>query len=191
VVDELVDIYDENDKYMNMQMMKSVAHAKAMWHRAVHVWIYNSTGQILLQKRSDDLEIYPGCWDITCTGHVRSGEELKSAAHREVLEELGINIDESKLKYVELQKNITSHADKQKGIINTYYHLNHVFLLKYDLSSSDLKFHDGEVQSAKFMFISNIEKLLMTHEDNFTPTKEKWNYMLGIIKKEMLKVHKD
>jgi isopentenyl-diphosphate Delta-isomerase len=73
-------------------------------------------------------------WDITCTGHVRAGEELKSAAHREVLEELGITIDESKLKYVEMQKNITSHADKQKGIINTYYHLNHVFLLKYDLS---------------------------------------------------------
>ena len=52
MVDELIDIFDENNNALNVQKMKSEAHKLGLWHRASHIWIYNSSGEILLQLRA-------------------------------------------------------------------------------------------------------------------------------------------
>ena len=59
MADELIDIYDENNKPLGIQKMKSEAHRDGLWHRASHVWIYNSKGEILLQLRAKNKELWP------------------------------------------------------------------------------------------------------------------------------------
>ena len=61
-----------------------------MRHRAVHIWVYNSRGELLLQQRSVRKECFPGLWDSSAAGHVDRNEGYDDCAVRELAEELGL-----------------------------------------------------------------------------------------------------
>ncbi|MGV7468041.1 NUDIX domain-containing protein, partial [Mycobacterium kansasii] len=63
-------------------------HRDGDYHRAVHVWIYcESTNELLLQKRSDCKDSWPGQWDISSAGHISAGDSSLITARRELHEE--------------------------------------------------------------------------------------------------------
>ena len=68
----------------------------------VHLHVFNSRGEVYLQKRPDWKDIQPGKWDTAVGGHVDYGETPEQALQREVREELGITAFEPQLigKYV-------------------------------------------------------------------------------------------
>ncbi|KAL6764854.1 NUDIX hydrolase domain-like protein [Haematococcus lacustris] len=55
-------------------------HAKGIWHQAVHVLVFNSAGQLLLQQRSQGKRVCPGSWDLSCAEHLSQGESFHQAA---------------------------------------------------------------------------------------------------------------
>ena len=59
-------------------------------HPVVHLRLFNSRGEIFLQKRSQVKDIQPGKWDMSVGGHVSPGETLEQALKRETSEELGL-----------------------------------------------------------------------------------------------------
>lgn len=59
-------------------------------HPVVHLHIFNSAGELYLQKRSEHKDIQPGKWDTAVGGHVDFGEEVYQALFREAREELGV-----------------------------------------------------------------------------------------------------
>jgi 16S rRNA (adenine1518-N6/adenine1519-N6)-dimethyltransferase len=69
---------------------RSLVHANNLLHRAVHVLIFNSTGEIFLQFRSPSKDRHPLKWDSSAAGHVGAGEDYDQTAVRELREELGI-----------------------------------------------------------------------------------------------------
>jgi len=87
--DELFDVVDTADKVIGTATRAEV-HARKLWHRAVHVLVFNAAGQIFLQKRSLLKDMAPGCWDSSCSGHLDAGEGYDAAAMRELGEELGL-----------------------------------------------------------------------------------------------------
>ncbi|MFD5869166.1 NUDIX domain-containing protein [Corynebacterium sp. NPDC060344] len=62
-------------------------------HMVVHVCIFDATGRMLIQRRTDDKAGWPGMWDVSVGGSVTAGESSARGAEREVLEELGIRLD--------------------------------------------------------------------------------------------------
>ena len=56
----------------------------------VHLHVFNSAGDIYLQKRPEWKDIQPGKWDTAVGGHIDYGETPEEALLREVREELGI-----------------------------------------------------------------------------------------------------
>ena len=62
----------------------------SLLHKVVHVLVFNDAGNLLLQKRSMNKDVAPGKWDTSVGGHVSPGEDLKTAALREMKEELGV-----------------------------------------------------------------------------------------------------
>ena len=60
-------------------------------HPVVHLHVFNSKGELLLQKRSANKDIQPNKWDTSVGGHVDYGEEIETALLRESAEELGIS----------------------------------------------------------------------------------------------------
>lgn len=89
--DEWFDVVNERDEVVGRER-RTVVHARGLWHRAVHILIFNQAGQVFLQKRSISKDTAPGCWDSSCSGHVDAGEDYDVAAVRELREELGINV---------------------------------------------------------------------------------------------------
>ena len=59
-------------------------------HPVVHLHVFNSQGELYLQKRPEWKDIQPGKWDTAVGGHVDFGESPREALNREVREELGI-----------------------------------------------------------------------------------------------------
>lgn len=86
---EILDVVDENDNVI-AQKARGEIHAAGLMHRAVHILVFNSKGELFLQKRSMSKDEQPGKWDSSAAGHVDSGEAYLDCAQREIAEELGI-----------------------------------------------------------------------------------------------------
>jgi len=67
-------------------------HRLGLKHRAVHVLVFNSGGEIFLQKRSMKKDTAKGKWDSSSSGHVDSGEDYDACAVRELREEIGLRV---------------------------------------------------------------------------------------------------
>ena len=87
---EVFDVVDADDAVISTATRAEV-HAGKLLHRAVHVFVYNKRGDLLLQKRSLLKDSCPGQWDSSVSGHLDSGEDYQSAAVRELGEEMGIS----------------------------------------------------------------------------------------------------
>ena len=90
--DELFIVVDETDKILDYKPRSVCNHTPGCIHRAVELFIYNSKGQILLQKRSATKDTRPGWWSTSVGGHVAKGETYEQAMKREINEELGVEI---------------------------------------------------------------------------------------------------
>lgn len=93
VSDELLDVVDDNDEVIAVKRRGDI-HAQGLMHRAVHILLFNSSGELFLQKRSLSKDEQPGKWDSSAAGHVDSGEDYLDCACREIGEELGIVVDQ-------------------------------------------------------------------------------------------------
>ncbi len=88
--DELYDIVDEAGRVIGQATRRECHGNPSLIHRVVHIFVFNGTGDLLLQKRSANKDIQPGKWDTSVGGHVDAGEEYAEAAVRELEEELGV-----------------------------------------------------------------------------------------------------
>ncbi|MBI2596380.1 NUDIX domain-containing protein [Candidatus Daviesbacteria bacterium] len=153
--DELLDILDAKGNKTGRVKSRNLAHSDGSWHATVHIWMYNKKGEVLLQKRADNLYVYPGLWDISCAGHISAGQTPDGAAIRELSEELGIKIDPKLLKKVKIQKQKYRISGKP-GFQNN--ELNHLYLFQFDGAVKELDFKDGEVGKVKFEPVDRFEK---------------------------------
>lgn len=87
---ELFDVVDSEDRVIG-QATRGEVHAKGLLHRSVHILVFNSHGELFLQKRAMIKDENPGYWDSSAAGHVNAGEEYRTSAERELMEELGIS----------------------------------------------------------------------------------------------------
>lgn len=87
---EVFDLVDENDNVIGSADREDFHGNPDMIHRVAHVLVFDSSGELYLQKRSSRKDVQPGKWDTSVGGHVNSGESYEEAAYREMKEELGI-----------------------------------------------------------------------------------------------------
>ncbi|HWY50162.1 MAG TPA: 16S rRNA (adenine(1518)-N(6)/adenine(1519)-N(6))-dimethyltransferase RsmA [Chthoniobacterales bacterium] len=89
--EESFPVVDERDQVIGAAP-RSQVHGNNLVHRAVHLLIFNSAGEVFLQLRSRWKDRHPLAWDSSAAGHVNPGEEYDQTAARELTEELGIEI---------------------------------------------------------------------------------------------------
>ncbi|MFH0780306.1 MAG: NUDIX domain-containing protein [Parcubacteria group bacterium] len=177
--DELIDIFNESNEFIGMKKMKSEAHRDGLRHRAAHIWIYNSKGEILLQLRATDKLLFPDMWDIAVAGHVAAGEDPAISALRELEEEIGLKVKKEDLQFDKVIK----VEEIYKKIDNKEF--NYVYFLKFDGSIDELKKQDEEVQELKFMPIEELETELKNNYKKFTPHGQYWFDAIGEVKKRI------
>lgn len=105
-------IVDENDNQISTGEKLKI-HQQGILHRCFSIFVFNSEGNLLLQKRSRSKYHSGGLWTNTCCSHPRDGEDIKIAVHRRLKEEMGFdcNLKElfSFIYKAELDNNLTEH----------------------------------------------------------------------------------
>lgn len=155
-MEELVVLVDENDLQTGVAG-KMEAHEKGLLHRAFSVFIFNSKGQLLLQRRAMEKYHSPGLWTNTCCSHPRVGEDIMEAAHRRLSEEMGMSC--------ELRKafSFVYRAELENGLIEHEY--DHVFIGHTDtLPQLNL----SEAMDYQYESISEVSKQMSAEPQNFT-----------------------
>jgi isopentenyl-diphosphate Delta-isomerase len=112
MIEPQVILVDNQDKQIGT-LGKLEAHQKGILHRAISVFIINSRGDWVLQRRALDKYHSKGLWTNTCCSHPYPGESNPDAAKRRLMEEMGLDSDLTELftfTYKEkLENNLTEH----------------------------------------------------------------------------------
>ncbi|MFH1455448.1 MAG: NUDIX domain-containing protein [archaeon] len=178
-MDELIDICDEKNQLLGIQKMKSEAHRDGSWHRASHIWIYNSKGEILLQLRAKEKSLYPDMWDVSVAGHVNSKEEPLTSGLREIEEEIGLKLKKEDLDFFKILK----HKAVFRKIKNNEFY--YIYFYKFDGNINKLKIQGEEVQEILFLGTDKIEEELKTNPKKFVPHGNYWYEMINEVKRRL------
>ena len=87
--DELVIIVDRANNIVGSATRRKM-RAELLPHRCSYILVFNSRGELQVQKRTVIKDIYPGYWDPAAGGVMQVGETYEESAAREVAEELGV-----------------------------------------------------------------------------------------------------
>lgn len=149
-------LVDQHDKEIGIEE-KIKAHKEGKLHRAFSVFILNSKGQLMLQKRANDKYHSGGLWTNTCCSHPRPGEPVESAAIRRLSEEMGFSCP---------LKELFSFIYKtgfDNGLME--HEFDHVFVGTYD---GQPKINPGEVAEYKWIGIKELLKDMEENPQNYT-----------------------
>ncbi|MDH3598142.1 MAG: NUDIX hydrolase YfcD [Candidatus Tectomicrobia bacterium] len=87
--DEIVVIVDEQNHVVGSATRREM-RAKHLPHRSTYIMVFNSKGNLYVQKRSPTKDIFPGYYDPFAGGVVAADESYETCAYRELEEEMGI-----------------------------------------------------------------------------------------------------
>lgn len=153
IMTEIWDVYDKNGKKTGRTMERGIPK-EGDYMLCVHMYLFNSKGEVLIQKRSKNKESHPGEWDIT-GGAALLGESGEDAVIRETSEEIGIHLSGDELYYV-------GRTIKTGRIID-------VFFARKDFEISDCHIQNEEVDEIKFVscheLLSNVLRKRGRKED--------------------------
>ncbi len=143
---EEYDLYDKNRQKLNEKLERKYQPPKGKCRVVIHVCLFNSKGQMLIQQRSQTKKVNPNKWDVSVGGCVIAGEDARTAASRELFEELSIKHDFS---------NEIPHLT-----INFDGGFDDYFTFIQDVPLKDVKFGDREVQKVKWASEKQILKMI-------------------------------
>ena len=153
---EYVILVDKDDNEIG-QMEKMKAHEEAALHRAFSVFLFNSQAEMLIHQRAQHKYHSGGLWTNACCSHPRPGEATEAAAHRRMMEELGMDCEVSE-QFSFLYKRALDH-----GL--TEHELDHVFIGKYD----DLpNFNEDEIAACKFIAVKDLMESIKSEPEMYT-----------------------
>lgn len=124
-----------------------------LWHRGAFILIFNSKGEVMVNQRSLEKDVYPGLWEIGPAGTVKAGESVRQTAIRELPEEIGVNVRLNPLFVFRFEDNHTRE-------IGTVY---------IAISDGPFKFKDGEVVASKFYSPEELNAEIEKNPEKFTP----------------------
>lgn len=115
--EEILDLVNENDEVIE-QKGRTEVHANQLTnYRVINCFIKNSEGKLWIPRRQSNKRLFPDCLDVSCGGHVSSGETYEEAFQKEMMEELVINT--SATPYIELGV-CTPHQDGTSAFMHVY-----------------------------------------------------------------------
>ena len=147
---EIFDLYDVNRNKTGETMIRGTQVPENRYRMVVHVIVFNSKGQMLIQKRASDRGSHPDVWDFSVGGSVVAGETSSQGAERELFEEVGIKYN--------LEGMLPSFT------VNFVCGFDDYYVIDYDIDEKDVNFQKEEVQAVKWAEKDEIISLIRSGE---------------------------
>jgi isopentenyldiphosphate isomerase len=148
---ELVDVVDDDDRVI-ATVSRAEMRANRLQHRAVSIAVVGSDRRLLVHRRADDKDLWPGMWDIAAGGVVAAGETYATAARRELAEELGVSAD------------ALEHLGEGRFRDESVALIGHGYLAVHD---GPFTFTDGEIAEVRWVTRSELTDLMAA--ERFVP----------------------
>lgn len=156
-MEDRIILVDEKDRETGTEE-KMKAHREGKLHRAFSIFLFNSQGEMLLQRRAKSKYHCGSLWSNTCCSHPRKGEMLESAAHRRLMEEMGIDCE------IKEVFSFIYSAKFENGLIEN--ELDHVFIGRFD---GEPKPNPEEVDECKWVSIIELMNDVNENPKSYTP----------------------
>ena len=161
------DLYDKDRRLTGKTIFKDDPVPKGMYINVVLVFIQNTEGKFLIQKRSKRKN---GLF-ATTGGHAKSGETPVQAIISEVEEEIGLHLKETDLIHY-----FGGRSDEEQVFWDDFY-------IKMDIDDIEsLKIEEKEVDSLHWFSIDEIE-MLYNEEKFFKNHYEEFEILLYWLEK--------
>lgn len=137
---EYIDLYDEFRNPLDQKVSRDEVRKQPNYFLIVHVWIRNSAGEYLIQKRSKDSDFIPYMW-ATTMGVVEANQTTWETAIKEVKEELGLTYEKEDLKIIARYKTNSTYAN----------HFTDVFVIEDDVDLANVILQKSELSEVKYV----------------------------------------
>ena len=166
---EYFDILDENGNKTGKTKLRSEVHRDGDWHKAVHIWIINDKGDILLQRRCATKDSNPNMLDISCAGHLSAGDDSLGGAIRELKEELNLDVNPDELKLIKTLKRCSRYTPT---FINNEF--DDFYILRTNKTIDEMDYQKEEISEIFFVSYKEFKNMvrdrqpdLLRHDDEF------------------------
>ncbi|OJU50909.1 MAG: NTP pyrophosphohydrolase [Bacteroidales bacterium 45-6] len=139
--EEQFPLVDEQGNVIGSASRSKCHDGSKLLHPVVHLHIFNSSGDLFLQKRSLTKDVQPGKWDTSSAGHIDCGETADMAVRREASEELGVSIPNPEF----LEKYIIENEVERE--------LSYIYRTVYD---GEIRIDNVEVSDGRFWTLDEI-----------------------------------
>ncbi len=151
-------LVDEHDNEVGIEDKLEAHKNGGKLHRAFSIFVFNSKGETMLQKRAEGKYHSAGKWSNTCCSHPAPGEAVMEAAHRRLKEEMGFDCSmQEKFSFI-------YKADVGNGL--TEWEYDHVIFGKYEGKPNINK---EEASAYKWVSLDSLKKDVEEHPENYTP----------------------
>ena len=150
-------LVDEHDNAIGT-MEKMEAHKQGKLHRAFSILLFNSNGEILIQKRAGSKYHSGGLWTNTCCSHPNPNEDIDVATRRRLQFEMGIDTK------IEFAYKFIYRAPLDQDLIE--HELDYVFIGTFDGMPAP---NPAEVEDWKFVRFAELREDVAENPSKYTP----------------------
>ena len=163
---ELWDLYDRDRQALGRTMVRGESIPEGACHLVVHICLFNSRGEMLIQQRQPFKSGWSNFWDVTVGGSAVAGDSSRTAAERELREELGLS-----LSFEGVRPALTVHFDQG---------FDHVYILQREVDLAGLTLQPEEGQAVRWASLPEI--LEMVRAGTFIPYHESFLELLFFLR---------
>jgi isopentenyl-diphosphate delta-isomerase len=156
---EEIILVDENDNPVGCETKLRAHEDGGKLHRAFSIFVFDTGGKLLLQRRAKKKYHFGGLWSNTCCSHPKKGEELQNAAHTRLQQEFGFD---TQLK--EIFSFLYRASDAGSGL--TEHEFDHVFYGEFD---GDPRPNPDEIEDWKWADVAELRSDLENNPHYYTP----------------------
>ena len=176
---EFFDVLDENGNKTSKTKLRSEVHRDGDWHKAVHIWIINNNGDVLLQRRCATKDSNPNMLDISSAGHLSAGDDSLTGAIRELKEELNLDVNKEDLKLIKTLKRSSKYTET---FINNEF--DDLYILRTDKKLEDMKYQEEEISEIMFVPYKEFKKMVQNRQPDLLRHDDEFEILFNLFDKE-------
>lgn len=155
-MEQFIALVNENDVVIGYEE-KQLVHSKGLLHRAFSIFVINSNGELLLQRRALEKYHSPGLWTNTCCSHLIKGFTMDECIHQRLIDEMGFDCE---LQFV---KKFQYRVEFGDGLIEN--ELDHIYVGRFD---SEPKPNPTEVCNYRWVAVPQLFDDVKTNPEMYT-----------------------